>query len=327
MVSVRFLCTSLERLGVLNLNKEIVTTSKKRTLQDMIVLVHYSIVLIIWSGHLLCTVMRSVRHSAEFTQAVLEDCFLLSGLYFTIFLRVNKDQLDSLITFMENSFSKADKKIIALCEHKCKVLLTAVFVAIGCSALGAFLESFLPMSEKDVEIRRLVYRTQHPERRHPYNVHYPFIDESESWAFELVLMATIYFAVVMQCFFSVAICILPFIMLNVRSQYEILAKYIVKIGVKHRDHLGNEIFYTNIETNEVRILTTSDKAHKARKIYLDKNALIRRQLEYEQNYLKQIIQFHQKLLIFHDKVCCLCFSQIIMGSINPFHSIFTFLIL
>ncbi|KAL1454432.1 hypothetical protein WDU94_010690 [Cyamophila willieti] len=49
-----------------------------------------------------------------------------------------------------------------------------------------------PMSKDELEIRRNVYRTKHPERRLIYNTRIPFIDESESWAFELIYVYQLY---------------------------------------------------------------------------------------------------------------------------------------
>uniref|UniRef100_A0A8D8T6H3 Odorant receptor n=1 Tax=Cacopsylla melanoneura TaxID=428564 RepID=A0A8D8T6H3_9HEMI len=311
MVSLRFLNNNLQRLGLFNLSKENKVDPKRRTSHNIFVVLQYTIVCINLSAYLYSTMTRSVRHSAEFTKGVCELCVASMGLYLTNYLRVNQDQLMSLITFMENSFSKSNTKIIAKYDRKCKLVFITVFAVITCTFFEAFLESFLPLSAKELEIRRLVYRTQDPERRHPYNVRYPCIDESESWAFEIVLVHQTYVIVVQVCFLSLLLSIPPFIMLNVQAQYKILAKYIGKIGDKHRDSFENEIFYTNIETNEVHILTTSDKA---RRIYLDKNTRIRIYQEYEQNYLKQIVQFHQKLLIFHDKVCCVPSLEIIRVS-------------
>ncbi|KAL1453006.1 hypothetical protein WDU94_007183 [Cyamophila willieti] len=304
MVSIQFLCSSLERLGFINLQRETGVSPRKRTWRDIFMFVQYSLIIISFTAHLLSTITRSIRHSAEFVQTLFEDCFSSISLFSVNYLRVHYAQLESLLIFMENSFSKADRKIIARCENQCRFLLIVILAGGGCPYFGALLESLLPLSDKELEIRRFVYRTKYPERRHPYNVHYPFIDESTSWAFQIVLVHQTYVCVLVLCIISSIISIMPFLLLNLRAQYEILAKYIVKIGVKHRDSYENEIFYTNIMKDEfhISIMATNNKAKK-RKIKLDKTALIKKQQEYERNYLKQIIQFHHNLLIFNEKVC------------------------
>uniref|UniRef100_A0A8D8T4X9 Odorant receptor n=1 Tax=Cacopsylla melanoneura TaxID=428564 RepID=A0A8D8T4X9_9HEMI len=312
MVSLRFLSRSLERIGLVNLSEERIVNPRRKTLHDMFVIMQYAMISLCFGSHLLSTLTRSVRLSAEFAQAVLEDLITIISLYLVNFIRINYDQILSLLTIVENSFSKADKKILRRCEHQCKILFFAVVLGMTSTIFGIFLESILPVSAKVLEMRRFVYQTEHPERRHPFNVRYPFIDESKSWAFEIVFIQQVYVLVLMQCYLILTIPILPFTLFNVRSQYEMLANYIVKIGDTHRDEFGNEIVYTNIETNEYCVVKTTKKSKKikdkARKIYFEKMAMRRKQ-EYEQNYLKQIVKFHQKLLLFHEKVCLFVFFQ------------------
>ncbi|KAL1453582.1 hypothetical protein WDU94_009913 [Cyamophila willieti] len=77
--------------------------------------------------------------------------------------------------------------------------------------LGSVLESIIPISSSELEIRRNVYRTKHPERRHPYNTRIPFIDESESWAYETIYVfqfyLLIYFTRVISPFMSVLVVV------------------------------------------------------------------------------------------------------------------------
>ncbi|KAL1460540.1 hypothetical protein WDU94_012517 [Cyamophila willieti] len=313
MVSVRFVPHYLQKLGLLNIRKEDQVAPWKRNLHKMFVIVQYTVIITGLLSHLLSTVTRSVRFSAELVQAIFEDAFSFLGLYLVNFIRLNHGELVSLIEFMDKFFSKADANIIGRCKYQSKMLLIAVFAALNCSVLGAFLESVLPLSENDLQIRRLVYQTKHPERRHLFNVHFPFIDESESWAFEIVLAHQVYGCILMNCLYSLTLCILPLILLTVQGQYEMLANYVAKIGVEHRDNIGNEIMYTNIVTDEFYAVTTYEKA---RKFIFDKKVFVRRQEVYQQFHLKQIVQFHHKLLIFHEKVC---FANLI--NLKAFNSI------
>ncbi|KAL1461621.1 hypothetical protein WDU94_013499 [Cyamophila willieti] len=52
--------------------------------------------------------------------------------------------------------------------------------------VGVFLETALPIEPNELEIRRTVYRTAHPERKLPYNLQIPWIDESESLWYEII---------------------------------------------------------------------------------------------------------------------------------------------
>ncbi|KAL1454075.1 hypothetical protein WDU94_010362 [Cyamophila willieti] len=54
--------------------------------------------------------------------------------------------------------------------------------------VGNVLESIIPISKSELDIRRNIYRTKHPERRLPYNMRVPFIDETESWAYEIIYL-------------------------------------------------------------------------------------------------------------------------------------------
>ncbi|KAL1459666.1 hypothetical protein WDU94_011623 [Cyamophila willieti] len=54
------------------------------------------------------------------------------------------------------------------------------------------LESLIPIVKDELDIRRYVYRIRYPERRLPYNTRIPFIDESESWAYEIIYVFQLY---------------------------------------------------------------------------------------------------------------------------------------
>lgn len=93
------------------------------------------------------------------------------------------------------------------------------------------------------------------------------------------------------------VCIFPLMMIQIRSKYEILFPFIEKIGRTHTDECGEEIAYTNIETDEFYYVKEKEQG----KVY-DKRTLGKIQDEYSRRYVKQIIQFHQKLLFIDEKV-------------------------
>ncbi|KAI5752863.1 hypothetical protein M8J77_021237 [Diaphorina citri] len=150
----------------------------------------------------------------------------------------------------------------------------------------------------DLEIQRLVYRTKHPERRQQYNIRIPFIDETESWAYEIIYLFETYLNVMFICLYSVYVTLFPVIITHFCAQYEILCKYLVMLGEEHRDSDGNVIFYSNIERNEFSIKMY--KSLKQNRTALKKELV--KQEDYEINYLRQIINFHQKLLGFQDEL-------------------------
>lgn len=49
---------------------------------------------------------------------------------------------------------------------------------------------------------------------------------------------------------SIVVSVIPVMIIHLRGQYEILAKYVSLIGHQHRDMLGFTIFYSDIERNE-----------------------------------------------------------------------------
>ncbi|KAL1453978.1 hypothetical protein WDU94_010278 [Cyamophila willieti] len=329
-----------ERLGLFNLRKDANVSPRKRTLHNLYVMLQYTLMIISLAAHLFSTITRSVRHASECVQSIFDNSYIILGMYLINYYRTRyEDFALNVLSFMETSFSKADSKIIAQVDRRCKDLVLKMVGTFSAFLCGTYLKSVLPLSAKDLEIRTLVYDTKRPQRRHPYNVRYPFIDESESWAYEIVLVHQTYVCLLTVCMFSLLFSLLPSMMLNVRGQYEMLAKYIRKIGTRHQDDVGHEIKYVNIETNEYSIVKRQVKQSNclkqdlARRNYvgndvpnieleakefcivkteydentrrinqLEKKAAMKRQQDYEQNYLKQIVQFHQKLLVFHEKL-------------------------
>ncbi|KAL1453817.1 hypothetical protein WDU94_010129 [Cyamophila willieti] len=225
------------------------------------VCVQYGVLSLNFGAHLLSTVTRSTRYSAELVQSVFEDCIQLYGLYVVNYFRINHDQLINLAKFMEISFSKADRKIIQRREIRCQIFLVLVFGFLGGYLVGTVLEALIPLAEADLKIRRLVYETKYPERRHPFNVRYPLIDESQSWTFEIIYIHQLYTGLLFNCIVALLVTAVPILSLNVQGQYEMLVKYVAMIGQKHTDGYGNEIRYTNIEANALRYVRTKQSLH------------------------------------------------------------------
>lgn len=127
-------------------------------------------------------------------------------------------------------------------KHFCTIVLIALS--------GSILETMLSVSETELEIRHSVYRTKHPERRLPYNVRVPFIDETETWWFEILYATSVYITFFYWTWSTLVLCLIPIIVIHVRGQYDILCKYVAMIGCEHRDSEGYRIYYTSIEDNQ-----------------------------------------------------------------------------
>lgn len=202
---------------------------------------------------------------------------------------------------METWFSKVDIEIKKRCELKSKMLFVSIFCLIHGALVGALLQAMIPLSDEELAIRRRSYPTkQHPERRHPAGYGFPFIDESESWAFEIIFFLWVHNASMLACITTSNFCVIPIAFIHIKGQYEILVKFIENLGKQQfTNEAGREIFYTNIVTNEFCFVPVNDK--QGRKF--DKKTLELRQKYIEQQYFKQIVQFHQKMLIIHGVVC------------------------
>lgn len=289
MVTVRDIFKSFQKIGIMPLQDEGIAPWKKK-LYRVFVCMHFSMLCISSLMHLYSTVTRSTRYMPEFYQALFEDSFGISGVSIIAFMSLSYDRFLPLLKFMEDSFSRADILVIRRCEQQSKAVYTSTAYVLAFIALSPIVECLLPLSDKELEIRRMVYQTKHPERRHPVNYKIPYVDESESWVYEFLFV----FYVSENAFFmysiSLVISILPVALLHVQGQYEILAGFIRKIGRKHTDLHGRAIFYTNIDSNDFQYVSKKKKY-----------PMIVKQ-QYEQNYIKQIVMFHQKLLIFHEMV-------------------------
>uniref|UniRef100_A0A8D8YVZ2 Odorant receptor n=1 Tax=Cacopsylla melanoneura TaxID=428564 RepID=A0A8D8YVZ2_9HEMI len=261
--------------------------------------------------HLLNTVCRSFHYMPEFYQMLAEDSAMIFC-YFKVYLLYHRySEIKYLADFMENSFSNADESITNKFRVKanmtCLVYMMSVF-SIWASLVFQFL---LPITKEELANRSMVYKTKFPSRRTFTNLYIPYVDESELAPMIVLSIFEMYANFVLPLTGIAIVGLLPALIVHLEGQYKILSIRVENIGKIHTDRKGRLIHYTNIETNEVHILTTSDKS---RRIYLHKNTRIRIHQEYEQNYLKQIVQFHQKLLIFHDKVCCVPSLEIIRVS-------------
>lgn len=249
--------------------------------------------------HMYSTFTRSTRYLPEFCQMLLEDVIAITVFGFLLYIQANGEGLHSLKHFETHSFSQAIPKVVKKYQTKATIAFSCVFCVVAGAIAGGFLEALLPIASSELVIRQHVYRTSHPERRHPYNLRLPFLDESKSWAYEIIFIWIFYVNTAFILGSTMFISILPVSITLLQGQYIILAHYVEKIGKKHTDEVGNRILYTNIEKNkfssEEFVMKTKYKNREVMFKWKELNS-------YERRYLKQILRFHQKLIKFQEKV-------------------------
>lgn len=243
---------------------------------------------IVLSSHLLSTCTRSIRYVPEFFQRLVED--LAFNLFYIdcLMYLFNYDKLQALVKFLETSFSMANKQVMQNCHYKAKVTII-VFILVGAfSMYGPFVETYFQISDKELEILRYVYQRKYPERRLQTNFWIPFIDDSESWYYEAIFIFQFYLFFMLVALASCSTCLIQLLVIYIEGQYSILSEYIEKIGTVHRDSRGNVIFYRDIIKNKI--------------IYVNRKNYVRYKHEYEKDYCRQIVQFHQMLIRFQQQV-------------------------
>lgn len=296
MVTMRFLGSCYQKLGIF-VSCESKKDAKQKTWKKAIVVLHNVILWLGVAAHCYSTVTRAYRYSPELIQSLFEFCVMGPAIGITSHMSWYYRRYANFLVNTESHFSRANKRILHKCEQRSKLVLTVLASLLSGSILGLLLESSVPLLPKEVEIRRLVYQTKHPQRRHPINLRFPNVDESESWAYEIIYAFFFYWDILLNMTLSLLISTLPVVMIHIKGQYEILAQFAKKIGRKHVDANGMEIFYTNIETNDFNYVKVKQRGRIS-----DKRTLFKRHNEYDQRYIKQIIQFHQKLLDVNEKV-------------------------
>lgn len=292
MICSKYILIWLQRLGVINLHG--FPKPWQNRVQSVYVFLVSNFMLIFLSSHMYSTLTRAVRFLPEFFQEFLEDWVNILLLYTTFIFRLRYKRLSKLIDFMEESLSKSYSEINVKCARKCLYVFSFCFAVVFVAILCSFVEAHIPISQSELEIHRYIYRTNDPRRRLPFNVRVPWVDETKSWTYEILYFSLSYVMFNYIFWTSLSISILPIMVIDIQGQYEILCKYVAMIGTEHRDTEGYRIYYTSIERNEYII-----KMYTMRK----RRGKDRMELMYEKEFLRQIIQFHNKLLLFMREVC------------------------
>uniref|UniRef100_A0A8D8QNI3 Uncharacterized protein n=1 Tax=Cacopsylla melanoneura TaxID=428564 RepID=A0A8D8QNI3_9HEMI len=100
---------------------------------------------------------------------------------------------------------------------------------------------------------------------------------------------------------------MPMIIIHVEGQIKILCNYIEMLGCPHKDSEGNHIFYTQFETNKSELVSNiathpSRSCKTTQEVRCLERTNLRKMRAYEQDYFKQLVRFHQKVLTFIEQV-------------------------
>ncbi|KAL1449944.1 hypothetical protein WDU94_002412 [Cyamophila willieti] len=299
MVSMKQVCKFMEMTGLINMHRH--KSRRRDYLQNIYIFVQMGLFLLFLLCHMLNVLTRAVRYFPEFLQTLLENMVFLYLIIYTAHYQLRYRGLNYFIDQIDNTFSKADTKIIQkyhrLSDFICAGLITVVCNAVVC----LFVETIIPISPDEVEIRRFVYRTEHPERKLPVNIRIPFLDETKSWTYEMIYAMLTYVLTMYGVWVGLLTSMVPITVIHLQGQYEILCKYILMIGQEHRDYAGNRIFYTNIESNE---FVWEPVKRRPRQIKMKR--ILREKTDcYKQNFMRQILRFHQRLITFQAEVSTL----------------------
>lgn len=300
MVSATYLCTLIETFGMLNLRVQSANPRRYKA-QKRFLLVQTGFGLTWQSVQMYSTLSRASRYLPEFIQTLLENGIGWLILYAMFFLNLQSKQLSDLNKFTETVFMKGDLEVIRKCHRQSNQMCLVFFILMSLAVLAGVGETLIPLSDSELAIRRDVYRTAHPERRLPYNMRIPFVDESESYWYEVLFALEAYILISLVIVgSSLMVSVIPVMIIHLRGQYEILAKYIAKIGQEHRDSSGYRIYYLDIERNDYVIKLYSPIVRGNRFRHFTQRIV--KQRAYERRYVGQIIGFHRKLRAFEDDV-------------------------
>lgn len=99
-----------------------------------------------------------------------------------------------------------DRKEVKRVQNKVKIILLAYLLCCFSMVSTVLLQAYVPLSEEEYKIRRLVYDdTRYPERTLPSMVKIPGADETVSWNYEVLLCLQLYLAC--QCFIQLIIIV------------------------------------------------------------------------------------------------------------------------
>lgn len=298
--SKRFFTDTLEIIGVFNFNR----FKQWRKYQRVLMCINYTFMFIFLVFHLYSTITRATKYVPELMQQLLEDIMNVNIIFYpTLYITIKTKTLDRILTFMETEFCPLKGKILRQSRKRIILLFMTCFFSIGMSIVSCMMEAVLPLSPEEVAIHRYVYPAKRPERMLQWVIKVPFINETDSPYYEIIFLWELYLGALFVPIATFFVTFIPINISHIAGQYDVLCTHVKNFGRILRDDQGRRIYYTNIEKNQVGYYRApSEMTISGRDRYIVQMMF---ENTYEEVHLRQIIQFHQKLLKFQQNVSTL----------------------
>lgn len=267
---------------------------KKKLGQFFFIFTHI-VFLVFDFSHVTSTLTRSIRHLPEFMQRLLEDLTFNLFYFESLLILYNYNNIQSVMRFAEVHFSVANKQVIKRLDDKLNFIYNSFFVMLTFVFALSFLEPWVPIHQEETELLRYIYQRNRPERRLPTNFWIPFADDSESWTYEVMYTIEFYLIFLIIMLAVPMNNFIPMFITHAEGQYIILSEFVEKIGHVHRDKEGKPVMYTNMRKGTFRHCSDLIQG-------IERKSDGKWIETYERLYVKEVVQFHQMLLIFRKKV-------------------------
>nr|QPZ88919.1 odorant receptor 6 [Diaphorina citri] len=308
--SIRYLLSIVEAVGFFNERRR--QRDWRWRLGQLLMYFQYSVGLAFAAVHFYSTVTQSIRYLPEFFQTFLEDVFLMATYIACLQYKINYAEVEGMIRFMETSFSQFDSRVILKYKKRADLMFNVYLTMAMAIMCGALLEPFFSKTAAEFKIRRLVYQTDHPEKRHPFNVRIPGVDETQPGVFEAIYLFEIIYGFIFALVACVIMPIIPMIVIHLQGQFELLCHHVRKIGTSH-EWEDYQIYYTDIETDQFCMALYSERMTREKDSLLNCDGQRNggdwqrnQRDEYDWSHFRQVLKFHQKLLMFRDQLTGFC---------------------
>ncbi|KAI5738366.1 hypothetical protein M8J77_006025 [Diaphorina citri] len=290
---LRYSFTTLHRIGFINMKDY--DCERKNKLHGIYVMIQHCILLSVICAHFLSMVTRAKRYLPELLQVVIEHTIAVSFYVVVFYANLKVPTLHVIQDYADNIFSKADMKIVRKWNRRGKMAYFIIFVLCVGVVIANILEAIIPLSEKEVEIRRKVYQNSHPEKRHPLTVWLIFFDESVGWNYIAIFIWQLYYFVFLT-FIGVGIMsTVPICTFELEGQYEMLCQDLLLLGkrsVEEDMKIGKNTSENKRLGAIVSRISVRDEAQRREKI----------KERHERQLLRHIVKTHHTLLDFQDKL-------------------------
>lgn len=166
-------------------------------------------------SHAWSTATRARRFAPEFVQCIFEDLTFCAIAVSAFSMVLSQQKFHHLIKTMENMSTANKAKQVGT-----KVITYLLVALLGCISVVAIsiLQSWVPLSEEEYNIRRLVYDdTKYPEKVLPSMVKIPGVDETLSWTYEILLLVHLFLSGSYICIIVVLFTLLPLSVLHLEG--------------------------------------------------------------------------------------------------------------